>query len=383
MVITTSIIETGVDRLVNLVKQRGMISVEDAAKELSVSYNTVEEWADFLEEEGIISLEYKFTKPFLVERKLSKKDIESKQKEFACKKDVFVRKAETTLSFLDKEAERLKNIKSEFDQLKNELGMEVESVKKELAQLDEYEKIKKDLDKKLNDQTGLTTQKIEEMNQQVSREQKRYKEIVQEIRQEENDLKKEQKQAKTIEEGEKELKKRLAGLKSLIGKLEFKLESEEIDIKGSEDHIGKLRALAEAIKKNVESEKGKISLILNQNREQEQRILDLQKQVLEKTKEKRKKTAGVNNISSKLKKFFSEKMRIFEIIDKIDKDRNEMEKNLAEVIKKAKSLELSSKTGKDISRQISELENKFNDVTKKKGIFEEELKELGTFLKTD
>ena len=76
MEIASSLIETGVDKLVNLVKERGRIALADAAKELGVSATVIQEWVDFLEEEGIISVEYKMTKPYLVERKLTKKEVE-------------------------------------------------------------------------------------------------------------------------------------------------------------------------------------------------------------------------------------------------------------------------------------------------------------------
>ena len=78
-----SVIETGVDKLVALVNKNGRISSYDAVKELGVSNTVVMEWADYLEEEGIISIEYKFTKPFLVARKIAKKDLQEKAKEFS------------------------------------------------------------------------------------------------------------------------------------------------------------------------------------------------------------------------------------------------------------------------------------------------------------
>ena len=113
MVGTSSIIETGVDRLVRLVKERGKIAMQDAAKQLGLSKTVIEEWADFLEEEGIISLEHSLTKSYLIERKLTKKEVEVKAKEFSGKKDVFVRKAEVTTSFLEKEADKFKDVKND------------------------------------------------------------------------------------------------------------------------------------------------------------------------------------------------------------------------------------------------------------------------------
>ena len=60
-------IETGVDRLVNLVNTEKKISIDDAAKKLNVSKVVVQEWAEFLEEENILGIDYKFSKTFLLE----------------------------------------------------------------------------------------------------------------------------------------------------------------------------------------------------------------------------------------------------------------------------------------------------------------------------
>ena len=45
------VIETGVDKLVKLVKERGRIAMSDATKELGVNTAVIQEWVDFLEEE--------------------------------------------------------------------------------------------------------------------------------------------------------------------------------------------------------------------------------------------------------------------------------------------------------------------------------------------
>lgn len=64
-------ITTAVDSLVNLVKEKGMVSLEDASKILKIPENIINEWATFLEEEKLISIEYKFTTPYLVAKKES------------------------------------------------------------------------------------------------------------------------------------------------------------------------------------------------------------------------------------------------------------------------------------------------------------------------
>ncbi|NOZ80933.1 MAG: hypothetical protein GXP63_04630 [DPANN group archaeon] len=61
-------ITTVVDALVSLVRNRKRISFDDAAKSLKIPVKTIESWATFLEEEGELSVEYKFTTPFLVNK---------------------------------------------------------------------------------------------------------------------------------------------------------------------------------------------------------------------------------------------------------------------------------------------------------------------------
>jgi len=64
-------ITTAVDSLVKLVKEKKKISVEEASKLLKIPENIINEWASFLEEEKIIQIEYKFTTPFLIDKKQS------------------------------------------------------------------------------------------------------------------------------------------------------------------------------------------------------------------------------------------------------------------------------------------------------------------------
>jgi len=65
-------VRTQVDSLAELIKKKKEISFEDAAKKLKLPKATIESWATFLEEEGIISIKYKFTTPFFIYKELKK-----------------------------------------------------------------------------------------------------------------------------------------------------------------------------------------------------------------------------------------------------------------------------------------------------------------------
>jgi chromosome segregation ATPase len=369
------IIETGIDKLVKLVKERERISMEDAAKELNVSPTVIKEWSDFLEEEGIISIEYKFTKPFLVERKLTKKEISKKAKEFISKKEVFIRKAEGTLSFLEKETAKLRKVKEEFDKLKKEFGGEIENIRKEVEELERYHHLKTDLDQQIRKQKTEAQNKIAEMAKQIAREQKKRQEILKQIKKEAEELKKEREIALSIEESEKLLKERLTSLKSMTATIEKKLGYENLAIRNSQADIERLKKMVDSMEKHIKEERASIGPLVKKSLEHERKIKQLQESILKKIIKKEKKLETADRLSNKLKEFFDKKMKIANLIDKVNKDKDSLEKELIGLIKKAKSFSLSSKSG-DIGKRILELEKKFMEVDKKKSILEKQFKKL-------
>lgn len=104
MVVST--IKTGVDELIELLKKTDRITVQDAAKKLNVSQKILQRWVDFLVEERIISIEYKFTVPYIYYNK----DKEEKQKSKSKLDLITIKK-----SFYD----RAKKKKISEDQIKN------------------------------------------------------------------------------------------------------------------------------------------------------------------------------------------------------------------------------------------------------------------------
>ncbi len=59
------VMTTEVDELIKLIQARKEISIADAAKTLNTSEAAVEQFAELLQEEGILELKYKFTTPYL------------------------------------------------------------------------------------------------------------------------------------------------------------------------------------------------------------------------------------------------------------------------------------------------------------------------------
>jgi len=376
----TSIIETGVDKLVELINKKGRISAQDASKELGVNNIVTMEWADYLEEDGIIGIEYQFTKPYLVSKKFSKTEIKAKAKEFSEKKKGFVKKAEVSLSLLNKETSNLNNVKKEFDIIKKDLGFDIDNIKSELEDMEKYEHLKIDLDKQIEDQKSSSLEKINTLSNKFEMEKKKYKDVLIEIKKEKENLEIEKIQAQSLEESEKQILQKMKSLGDFIDKVKESVHEEEEKVLISEKNIKKLENMADELIARVEIEKKTVESMIQESNDQEQKIRELQESIIKKIMEKEQKLSGVKNVSDRIRNLFNEKMTVINFIEKINSDRNELEKDLLGLIKKAKSLQLSSNSS-DLKKEIENIENTFNEFDIKKGLFENQLKKLSSFFK--
>jgi hypothetical protein len=59
------VVKTGVDDLLELLERSTKIPLSDAAAKLKVDAGVIQAWVDFLVEEGIVGIEYKFTTPYI------------------------------------------------------------------------------------------------------------------------------------------------------------------------------------------------------------------------------------------------------------------------------------------------------------------------------
>ena len=137
-------ISTGVDSLLDLLKEKKSLSLEEAAKILKVDESIVESWAKFLEESGDVSINYNLLTPFisLNEKKIEKKPsfLKKKLSNISYGFEVLYDKA---LNFL-----KLKDFNSLNDSLKILSREFNDSFKKIESNLSEEEK--KEFEKDLN-----------------------------------------------------------------------------------------------------------------------------------------------------------------------------------------------------------------------------------------
>ena len=139
MALDDLLISTGVDGLIRLVKESGRVEIGAAAKELKIPARTAEDWAHVLEEEGIITIEYKLTKVYLVWRTPAVKEVEQKREKLQEKATDAREEIEQLLSRVDEGGKSLSAMQEEIANLTSRpmSASDVESLKGELSSLQE------------------------------------------------------------------------------------------------------------------------------------------------------------------------------------------------------------------------------------------------------
>ena len=100
-----SVVHTVADELFEIVKKSNRVSVDEVAKQLKVSLETIQSLVDFLVEEKVLGIEYKFTTPYIYIYKEGIKVARGKEKSFT-------RGLVTKEQFYEKAKE--KNIRHEY-----------------------------------------------------------------------------------------------------------------------------------------------------------------------------------------------------------------------------------------------------------------------------
>lgn len=85
-------LKTGVDDLMRIVQTEKKISVSDVAKRLNLSEKIVQSWVDFLVEEHVLGIEYKFTTPYVfpLKKPSPKRAVDEESYALSDFKDVFI-----------------------------------------------------------------------------------------------------------------------------------------------------------------------------------------------------------------------------------------------------------------------------------------------------
>ena len=119
--------------------------------------------------------------------------------------------------------------------------------------------------------------------------------------------------------------------------------------------------------------------LIDEAQSREKEIEKMQDTILKKLSSHKKEVKESKEVTEKFQKFFDQNLKISELLTKINKDRDDLEKSLQNVIKKAQAFQITGRE-KDVGKNLVELEKMFGEVEKKKSFFEQELGKLKSLI---
>jgi chromosome segregation ATPase len=129
------LITTGVDALVRLVKEKQRIELDDASSMLSIPPETIEEWARVLEEEGILRIEYRLTRIFLVWIKPTEEEIATEKQSFYEEKRGIESEVEGFRAKVSSDAQNLDDLHRSFAEFYTKAYSRIDQLEKTIAPL--------------------------------------------------------------------------------------------------------------------------------------------------------------------------------------------------------------------------------------------------------
>lgn len=352
-------ISIGIDRLIEILKQKKKMDIDSAAKELNQPMKTVEEWAELLEKEKLIKIEYKLTKIYLIWKGESWDATETKEIFNEAKKTI----------------ERINEIKNKTEQGKQEL-QEIENQLKKIKELSlvnstDASELKKNIENLETDykntiEKGL--EKIQKIKTELSK-------LDSKIKAQNIDF--------SISPQEEEL------LKNIEDKIEQQIEEAENTFIEFEKQL-------EEIKTKMETEKDSEEILeIKQELENAKEIHKEINEGLEAIKEEQKELQKqLENISARIEKKINEKSpeykkdklnEIKKMGDEAAKQKRKTMQNLSELLytiqKENKKIEQLRLKKDDITERLSEISRDYEEMASEISKKEEEFKRKGEEIK--
>ncbi len=357
-------IKTGADKLVDLVSEEGSVKSRAAAKELGVSEDTIYEWAEFLEQEGRISLKYGFLGMTLHKAQGTKEEAIEAGKKLVSEKDAFRRKIDATINKLEQENSGFEDIKKQYRKIHKQVKNEIDSVKKDVEELQKFEKLKQNIDKEIESQKETYVKESDKLKNQLKQDKKKYDDLNSSISKKTDHLEKERKELEILKEKQQQLKTYLNKGKELMSNIESELSEKEKQLSKKEKEIKETKDEYKNLSDTISQERNKSINSLNTWIDKERtRIKNEQDALLKEAKQKTKEIENHSGKGEKLFKtfegYFDKKIKVEKYIETIESETKLLRQNLEQLKKKLKTFH-SLKTNKELKQFEKDIQKEFD-----------------------
>jgi chromosome segregation ATPase len=379
-------IQTGVDKLVELISAEKRVSLDDASKKLGISAQVIQEWGEFLEKEGLVTIEYSLSKIWLCEKKLSKREISDVAKEISSEKDAFLRKIDSALKTLQKETAGFEEIKSQFAKIQSDVKDKIDIVGKELSELEKYTAFKQNIDKTIEKQKLDYDKSLAEIVKTIQKTKTEYSTLNEGISKELKEIDSAHEKVLALQRTQANLVITVNSAKDSIAHLEKEIAQEQESISTRLKKIDELKLKADNFQKMLINDKeSPVDKLINKISDDRKKIMQEQEDLLAKAKNKTKELQDYSDLISQIrgsfKGFFAKKIKTEQMILKIEEEKVGLDKSLKSLEEKAKGLDLMN-SSKELKSQIAEISQALKDYEQNRSGLMKKVNDLIDFIKS-
>jgi Mn-dependent DtxR family transcriptional regulator len=384
-----SVVQTGVDRLLDVLRTEGTLAVKTAAVKLGVSTSAVLEWAKLLEEEGLIKIKYRFATAYLEGKNLNTPEYQKVKKELLAEKELLDEKLESTNNFLAALEDEVKSLKELFGSIGKHVGGNMDQLKSTLQQLESYQAKKEVVDKQIVASKSRYVERLEALNKRLSTHQgtakEWYEQMYGEVVRGGELLELEQNELALIEDNEKLMERQLSEMRSLLDvEVINKLGENRPEIDRLKRTLLELKKRYITMKEEAESEKAALLKLIIENEKNVGDIEKVQKELIAKmdaaSTDFGVTTAELKDFPKRMEEFFSKKNLVETILNRLHYNEFEFKKRLDELTTKSSQLGKIPSLEK-FREQLKDLESDVNELGKKREYFTKEMKNLVSLLR--
>lgn len=380
MAVDELLINTGVDMLIKLVSSRGRIEIAEAASELGVSRSALEEWARILEDEGIVRIEYRLTKVYLVWITKTRAQVEEKVERIAEEKVSLKRKAETIFEKVSGRGKELDEMQQDFAKVSKLYDAKLIGIKGKLEELRAVEKERNALYERFSKMDDVAGEQLKKIEGEVKRIEAGVKGARKEAGEIDEELVK-------IEANMARIKERSYALGNKIQKMLAQVKEGSALVVEREKDVGKIKSesagLLEELKKEIkEMERVKAeygmeySKIEGENERLAKRIAGM-KELLDR---------DIDEERGAVKKFdelLERKGDIEKFILELQEERKKIAEEIVLLCKEIELLKMQAEPGaiEGVQKKMEEIEGKMKGAERRHLEFEKKRAQLGEIIK--
>jgi chromosome segregation ATPase len=370
-------ISTGVDKLVEIINDKGKVEINQVAKMLGISKKVVEEWAHFLETKDIIQIKYFLTKTFLMKKEMSKEEIAKKQKDLLNKKDAIFRKAENFIGNMEKKCDVLEELRNDYNGFRKDIEEGLKNVKCDFNDIEKCHSKRRELQNGIFSEQSILKKKIEELSCLVQSKFNEFQDLRNEVKKEEAVIKEQQINPDKILEKEEKIYDQLETLEKFIKVLKKEIV-EQSGLAWQEHNVMRgLEKKTAMLREHLNKREKEFPAIMDKLKKSEDELAKRSEEVKKKMSISPK--ANASALAEKFKKGMDTIVRIDSEIAQIFLEYDIIANELSKIVAEAKSINII-KDGKQ-SKQIEPLNEKLEELNQKKQFFEKHLSRLRLLIK--